>query len=298
MTASSPASVPPSTTRRGRWLQPGFLLAAGILAFSAVGLNVAVSALQLHFKKAPVPPARELASIPAHMGSWVQVSQDEPLDHAVQEMLGTDLYVFRDYVDSTKVSPDELAAFDGKDSQQRKQMLGALQAHAPEAVVNCAVTYYTGMVDTVAHIPERCYVADGYLPSSHETLTWPLGPDFAGNDGGHSVDVEYINFEDQTAAGRVKTRVAYCFFADGVWESDSIAVRERLQDLRATHGFYSKVELRTTIPDHDVSAAVMRNFLTAALPQVQKCYPDWNSVEGRGVKVGSASPSAAAAVKS
>ncbi len=269
--------------------QPGFLLAAGILAFSAVGLNVAVSALQLHFKKQPVYPVADLSTVPARLGPWVQVSKDEPLDHAIQETLGTDLYVFRDYVDSRKVTPEELAAFDGKDSRERKDLVGRLQMARPDAVINCAVTYYTGMVDTVAHIPERCYVADGYQPSSHQTRTWDEGPAFAGNPGpggepSHDLDVEYINFEDQTGAARVTKRVAYCFFADGRWESDPIGVRERLQDLRSKHGFYSKIELMTIIPDADTCERVMRDFLAYALPPVQKCYPDWNSVEGHAVK--------------
>jgi hypothetical protein len=266
--------------RRSRWLQPGFLLAAGILAVSAVGLNVAVSALQLHFKKQPVYPVQDLASIPKQLGPWVQVSVDEPLDHELQDTLGTSLYVFRDYVDTRRASAAELAAFEGKDSAERKSLAAKLQLAKPEAVINCAVTYYTGMVDTVAHIPERCYVADGYQPSSHQVLGWDLGPSFAGNDGSHNLDVEYINFEDQTDAGRVTKRVAYCFFVDGRWECDSIGVRERLQDLRATHGFYSKVELMTAgIPDAGASARVMADFMASAVPQVAKCYPDWDRVE-------------------
>ena len=268
--------------RRSRWLQPGFLLAVGILAASAVGLNVAVSALQLHFKKLPVYPVRELATIPKQLGPWVQVSTDEPLDHDVQETLGTNLYVFRYYVDTRKVSPAQLAAFDGKDSQERQNLADQLQQQQPEAVIKCDVTYYTGMVDTVAHIPERCYVASGFQPDSHEVLSWNLGPAFAGNDGSHRLDVAYINFVDATEAARLTHRVAYAFFCDGRWECDSIGVRERLQDLRATHGFYSKIELMTLVPDHDRCAAVMADFLAAALPQVSKCYPDWNRVEGGG----------------
>ena len=164
-------------------------------------------------------------------------------------------------------------------------MADRLQQARPDAVLKCDVTYYTGSADTVAHIPERCYVADGYLASSHDTLTWPLGPDFAGNNGDHKLDVEMIHFEDQTGAARATKRtVAYFFIADGHWESDSIGVRERLQDLRATHGFYSKVELMTDDLDRDACSAVMTDFLTYAQPQVSKCYPDWNRVEHGDVK--------------
>jgi hypothetical protein len=273
----------PSTARRSPWLRPAFLLAVGILSVSAVGLNVAVSALQLHFKKAPVYPARDLATIPKQLGPWVQVSIDEPLDHELQDTLGTDRYVFRDYVDTRRATAEELARFDGKDSAERKSIALELQRAKPDAVIDCAVTYYTGMVDTVAHIPERCYVADGYQPDTHESLSWDLGPAFAGNGGSHQLDVSFINFVDTTEAARVTKRVAYTFFVDGQWEPDSIGVRERLQDLRATHGFYSKIELMTVIPDHDRCAAVMTDFLSAAVPQVAACYPDWAAVE-RGTR--------------
>ncbi len=267
--------TPPTVRRR----QPGFLVAAVILGVSAVGLNVAVSRLQLHFKKVPVEPARDLSTIPARLGPWVQVSKDEPLASDVQEMLGTKQYVFRDYVDTRLVTPAELAEFDGKDSDERRELARRVQLGRPEAVINCAVTYYTGMVDTVAHIPERCYVANGYLPGGHQTLTWDLGPGFAGNGGGHSLDVESISFTDPTEVGQ-GVRVAYCFFCDGQWESDSIGVRERLQDLRSTHGFYSKVELKMDVADAGRCAERMRDFLASAVPPIAACYPDWAAVEG------------------
>jgi hypothetical protein len=142
-------------------------------------------------------------------------------------------------------------------------------------------------VDTVAHIPERCYVADGYQPSeTPETAMWDMGPGRLGSSpGGHDkIAVRYLNFEDQTGAKRVTKRVAYFFFANGVYESDPLSVRQTLQDLRARHGFYSKVELMTIIPDHDRCAKVMSGFLASVMPEVEKCYPDWNSVENPGVK--------------
>ncbi len=267
------------TRRPNRWRQPAFLLAAGILAFSAVGLNVAVSRLQLHFKKQPVPLARDLSTLPARLGPWVQVSHDEPLAHDVEETLGTKQYVMRYYADTRLLSPADLAEFDGKDSVQRDGLAQQLQLDRPGAVIKCDVTYYTGMVDTVAHIPERCYEASGYVPDDRQTVPLDLGPGFAGNDGGHRLDVACLNFQDSSGASRGARRVGYCFFCDGRWESDSIGVRRRLQDLRATHGFYSKVELALPGLGAEAAAARMADFLAAALPQVQACYPDWAAVE-------------------
>jgi hypothetical protein len=292
---------------KNKWLQPGFLIAVGILAVSAVGLNGAVAWLKLSFLKQPVPLKMELTTLPEQMGDWLQVSKDEPLDHELQETLGTDKYVFRDYV-NVKVldwmdlirlgakrgsdKDDSITAavhsiFDGKGSHERKALVGALQAMRPDAVMNLAVTYYTGKVDTVAHIPERCYVADGYQPSeTPETLLWDMGPGRLNGKPGEErpIAVRFLNFEDQTGAKRLTKRVAYFFFANGVYESDNLSVRQTLEDLRARHGFYSKVELMTSIPDHDQCAKVMSGFLTSVMPEVEKCYPDWNSVEHPGVK--------------
>jgi len=270
-----------SNATKTKWMQPGFLIVVIVLALSAVGLNVAVSALQLKFKKDPVPLKQELSTLPATIGDWVQVSKDEPLDHELQSTLATDKYVFRDFVNRTLVSPVDLAKFDGLGSRERKDLVGQIQAAKPDAVISLALTYYTGMVDTVAHIPERCYVADGYQPSdTPETLSWDMGAGRLGKTAGDpKIDVRFINLEDQTGARRVTKRVAYFFFANGRYESDPLSVRQTLQDLRAKHGFYSKVELMAIIKDHDHCADVMSSFLKSAMPEIEKCYPDWDSVE-------------------
>jgi hypothetical protein len=270
-------------------LGSGFIVAIAILFVSAVTLNVAFGWLNLTFTKVAVPLAKPLASIPKQMGPWLQVSKDEPLDKEVQDALATTHYIFRDYVDTRLVSKSVLAEFDGKGSNERKALVGRLQMVQPDAVVNLAVTYYTGLVDTVAHIPERCYVADGFQPSTFETVNWNVGPLVVANgptlgEAHPKLQLRFINFEDQTGAGRVTRRVAYCFFTDGHFESDPVGVRTTLADLRTKHGFYSKIELMTIIPDHDRCERVLSDFLTSAMPEIQKCYPDWNSVEYPGVK--------------
>jgi hypothetical protein len=266
-----------------KWMQPGFVIAVAILAVAAIGLNGAVSALQLHFKKLPVPLKMDLSSLPEKMGDWVQVSKDEPLDKEIQDSLATDHFIFRDYVNTKLVSKQELAFFNGKGSKERKALFTQIQAINPKAAINMGVTYYTGLVDTVAHIPDRCYIADGFEPSEYETPAWNLGSNHLGDKPDSPIGVRFINFEDQTAAGRVTRRVAYFFFVNGNYASDPLDVRKSLQNLRYKHGFYSKIELMTILKDHDECQKVMSNFLTAALPEIEKCWPDWNQVEGGGV---------------
>jgi hypothetical protein len=278
--------------------QPAFVAAVVVLAVAAAGLNVAVEAMQLHFKKLPVPLARSLATLPADLGPWHQVSKDQPLDAEMQQALGTDQYIFRDYVDTRRVSAplvrqlEELQAQLAKATEPRDverhqrewgQLLGGIRGRDPRAVINLAVTYYTGLVDTVAHVPDRCYVADGYQPTTYDDGAWPIAP------GGGIVPVRFINFEDQANQTSVTKSVAYFFHVNGHFESSPLGVRRSLQNLFEKRGYYAKVEVLTILDNRDESAAVMTDFLSSALPEVQKTLPDWDAV-----RRGEAAPTATA----
>ena len=269
---------------RRRWQPSGFAVAAGLLTASAVGLNVAVAHLQLAFLKQPVPLAQPLDTVPAKVGHWVQVSKDEPLDHAVQETLGTDVYIFRDYANAQVVPAADLARFDGLEANARKRLVADLQQRYPDAVVSVAVTYYTGKVDTVAHVPERCYMADGWDASASETVDLSLGDSFHGNGGAHTVKASLLTFQDRTDAARSTRQVGYFFLADGEYLPDPVSVRRKLQDLFVKSAFYSKVEFAATIPDRDRCERVMADFLSDLMPDVQRCYPDWNAVVAGNAK--------------
>ena len=147
--------------------QPSFVVAFVVLLLAAVSLNATTQFLQLHFKKLPVPLAQSLETIPTTVGSWVNVMKDQ-LSDDVQQELGTEKYIMRCYVDTSVVSKDDLLAFEGKDNVGRMVELGKLRDKyhrtIDSAIISFAVTYYTGKADTVAHIPERCYTADGYEP--------------------------------------------------------------------------------------------------------------------------------------
>src|SRR5438034_3684808 len=99
-TSSSQPSIGSVVARVFR--QPSFVVVVVILLAAALGLNTAVGYLQLHFKKEPVPLAKPLSVIPDRLGTWVQVSQDQALNKEFQDVLGTDQYIFRDYVDESK----------------------------------------------------------------------------------------------------------------------------------------------------------------------------------------------------
>jgi hypothetical protein len=261
--------TPVASSFQRAFKQPAFVLATVVLAVAAIGLNTAVARLQVHFKKSPLPLRHDLSTIPGQFGKWVQVSVDQPLDKELQDTLGTDKYIFRDYIDtSVFTDPATVAGFTGKTHDERMELLAKLQTQHPEGVINCDVTYYTGLVDTVAHIPDRCYIASGYEPTDYIYPVWDLGPD-------RKIGVRFINFEDQTGPAQIARNVAYFFHVNGHYESDPEMVRARLQNLLEKYGYYAKVELMTAMTDQNRSAAVMQDFLRQALPGIEATFPDW-----------------------
>ncbi|MDP9172442.1 MAG: EpsI family protein [Planctomycetota bacterium] len=322
MTQNDVAQAEHSAPAR-RLLQPTFLIVSALLLIAAISLNAATQKMRLHFKKDPVPQPRDFHDLPPIMGDWLQVSEDEKLDRETEDVLGTDKYVYRDYVNvnqrgvdlllavargnpmappkaagasiDTVADQNELdirdkfkrASFEErvkmirdalklKTPADRKELVYMMQTAKPGGLMDVGLTYYTGLVDTVAHIPDRCYIADGYEPSDYQVPTWNLGTDAAGNPG--TLEVRFISFEDQTGSNRVPKFVAYVFNANGSYVSDPLAVRQTLQDLTKRYGYYAKIELMTIGKDPAVATDSMSSFLKAAKPQIETCFPDWKKL--------------------
>jgi Protein of unknown function (DUF3485) len=258
--------------------QPSFLVAFVVLLVAAVGLNAATQFMQLHFKKQPVPLARSLDNIPPALGTWMCVSKDQLADDVEQE-LGTNKYIMRYYVNTAVISSSDLVRFEGKDQKGRLEELAKLRAKykakADSAIISFAVTYYTGKADTVAHIPERCYTADGYEPTNAEERPWDLR-DKQSPDG--NLNVRYISFEDQAGTRRIMRNVAYLFHVNGAYTSDPTRVRIALQNLMQKYGYYSKVECMVESKDREAARESIQDFLRYALPEVEQCLPNWSKL--------------------
>lgn len=270
----------PAKKAQGVWgslAEAPFITTVLVLLVAAIGLNAAVLKLQLHFKKKPVPMRQAFKDVmPPVMGNWVQVGKDVTLDADYLAALGTDQFLFCQYVNATDVgrsAQDVYEEFKDLSFDDQRAKLAKLQQAYPSAVVSLALTYYTGKADTVAHIPERCYVADGFEPISPATLSWNLGS--------RGVEVRFISFDNQTSRTSQPCHVAYFFQVNGRYESSSLAVRRALQNLFERYGYYAKVELRSDAPDRAAAERSMRELLSAALPEAEKALPDWNQYQGR-----------------
>lgn len=299
MTSTAPAALPGRSGKRRLYLQPSFLAAVAVLGAAALGLNATTQALQVHFKKLPVPLRVKLDDpngVPATLGFWQKVTEQVSLNPDMQHELGTDQFVFRQYADTRRVPKDRLAELKDKDEKQQQQLLRKIMDEFPNSVVSLAVTYYTGLADRVTHVPDICMVAGGYRPASSKVVSDDNeGASFKLTEGGgeRHVPFRYINFEDETGRGQVPTRVVYFFHCNGTYEESPQAVRGKLQDLRERHGYYAKVELMITDfrsvgralsenaddPGAKASLEQMRDLIASALPEIERCLPDWAAVK-------------------
>ena len=326
---TAPAAPPAPSPWKAAFSSRGFLLAVGVLAVAAVGLNTVARSLEVYFKKLPVPLRHRLddqqAGVPTEIGKWVTVQRTSSLNEDVQHTLGTREFVFRTYVNSGVADPETVTKLvelgkeiegmsEENDAEARAKKvkeaewgaaLRRLQLEKPEAVMTFNVTFYTGMVDTVAHVPDRCMVADGYEPKDPRPVEVVAGTYADGSP--RAVQLQFATFEDQTGHGRVGRNVAYFFHCNGQYTPSAVAVRGKLQNLFEKHGYYAKVELMTDDPGRmdarsreegtKRSIAAMTDLLAVALPEIERCLPDWNAVKGTNGTSGSAAPTTQVASK-
>lgn len=207
----------------------------------------------------------------------------------VLESLGTRNYISRLYVK--------------KDS---------MQSGSPIVLdVHCA--YYTGMVDTVPHIPERCFVGGGMTLVS-SAVTVPIPIDLTRFPPDPTIDPAVIDPDTygmirrgrtgqwSTAPGvrsrmpfgfdKLKLRVTqyeqingsrvfsgYFFVANGWVASDTIQVRQQAFDLSADYAYYAKIQFTSsTVKSAEELGAYAADFLNEMAPEIMRRIPDWTSV--------------------
>jgi hypothetical protein len=258
------------------------------MAVGGLGFRLALAQLQVYLKKEPVELREPLDSIPATLGSWKQVGKDSVFSDALVEELGTRSYIDRFY------------ALDGDPSK------GVLQVHA---------AYYTGMIDAVPHIPERCWNANGLVmsgqpsvrPISLDRSSW----DLAGGAVQPGTGLRYPTAEIRDPVTRRTERVAlplgdlemtvtafqdprnprmtafggYLFIANGALTPSALAVRNLSFKLSDQYAYYCKLQFSASLPGtpeealrkfESMSADIMQNLL----PQLMRRLPDWPAIEG------------------
>lgn len=135
-TVPIPAPAPTSPARRGP-IRLAFVVSLVLLIGAAAGLSAAVSGLNWYTKKLPIQGAHACHWISPEVSSWGRAGSDVTMTPEILETLGTKNYVQRAMI---QTRPAE-----GKAAR----------------IVDFHLAYYTGMIDTVPHVPDRCFVTGG-----------------------------------------------------------------------------------------------------------------------------------------
>lgn len=267
-----------------------FAMALIVLGGSAAGMSAAIQSYGLHLQKKPIYPegGRTLLSLPRRTVSWFQIGQDEVVSAEVLDVLGTDNYVTRQYARASIENPDR-----------------------PD-VVNLHAAYYTGMIDTVPHVPDRCLVGAGWqiaqnlgaIPLPLDGSRWieltevpenlagqafttrlPNDPQYTDSPGlrvtlplnPHALSIRVTEFLSPDGQ---RLFAGYFFVANGGAVSSANGVRLLAFNLTTDYAYYLKIQISSTnAQSAEDLAAMAADLLDELLGELMRSVPDWVKVE-------------------
>lgn len=269
-----------------------FVAGLSVLVGSAAGLSFVVKALGAHLTKLPIQPANDAKQhgIPSDLrdfrndkSGWKQIGQDRDLSPEEIEELGTSDTISRFYV-----------------------RYGAGVSEGTRAAgVSLHTAYYTGMIDTVPHVPERCVTAAGTamdgsprevpVPIDMSLLTKDAAADPAKGDvyrmrnstinrsvrlprGIENLRMTVTPFKDNKTGKRFYA--GYFFIANGGVVSSANGVRLLAFRLQDDYAYYLKVQFTSSDCESEEGLGVLAGeMLNSLLPELALRVPDWVEVE-------------------
>jgi exosortase len=266
----------------------GFVILIGLLTTSAVALQVGVQALNVYLHKEAVYPRQDLAVIPSSLGPWKSVGEDSRFDKAGVEALGTDMYLSRNYSNPVSAAP----------------------------MVQLHIAYYTGQIDAVPHVPDRCMVAGGFIPLTAEPVTvsidvgdksWLLDAENE-LDGTQFPYVTKLNpvigkeeiihmplgeFEiritefSHPELGDDRVIAGYFFVANGKTTAYPEQIRLLAFNPASKYAYYCKVQFTIRGNQHftiDDYSEIVSDLSKELMPDIMACLPDWVEVTQQEIK--------------
>ncbi len=267
-------------------IRVAFVALIALMVVSAIGFRAGVSTLNLYLRKEPVALREALDTLPTKLGRWKRVGVDSRLGEAMTESLGTKLYLDRQY---------------------------ALGGDPSKGLVTVHIAYYTGMVDAVPHVPERCWGAAGLtmVDQPHDVVIpidrtqWDMSSGPVNQATGERYPVARVTnpvtrieekvllpigetamsvtiFQD---ANSPNTRLVggYLFVANGRVTPSPYVVRTYAFDLSSRYAYYCKVQFSALLPQGEGALELWTQFaselLTELLPPLMRRLPDWSTIE-------------------
>ena len=265
------------------------IVAMVILGASALSLGAYIEARQIQLTKKPIhaPEGLKFGAMPSRVPGWERRGTDKQVDGETLRELGTSNYLTRTYV---QTDPPE-----GEDPKR----------------ISLHMAYYTGTIDTVPHVPERCMVGAGwqiiesqrladvpitfdsddsalnlvrdtYVDPSYGTVWLKRDPDTGRRVrlplGIEDMQINVTSFRDDE--DRVRLYAGYFFIANGRVYSRAELVRLNAYKLENEYAYYAKIQFSTTdVGSADELAALAGDFLDASFHEIMRLLPDWVEVE-------------------
>jgi len=284
--------------------------AALALVLAGVGFRAAIAQLNIYLQKEPVPIREGLANIPSSLGPWRRVGEDQILSEAIVEELGTRQYLNRTFVRDARSESARSGA--GPGETPRRDQKGT------DAMIALHIAYYTGMIDAIPHVPERCWVAGGMVlvdgarivPLTLDTSAWgtskvppnrATGRPYQTADAFDSVlrrfvpvhvpvgefAIRAMEFQDEARPDQ-RMIGGYFFIANGRVTSSALDVRKLAFQRTDPYAYYTKVQFAMPARADDDRRwerfqEYTSEFLDELLPHLMRSLPDWPEVEARGV---------------
>lgn len=261
-----------------------FVAACVLMVAGGIGLTFAVNALSIYLRKEPVELRSSLSNIPASLDGWTMLG-DYRMSEAGTEELGTELYISRAYQSTTLPG---------------------------NPVVHFHLAYYTGMIDMVPHVPDRCMVAGGlqvtedprHLKIPIDRSQWKEDPEFTIDGepfllettkdwltGKEQVvrmprgdfELRTTEFQDPKTPD-MKVYAGYFFIANGRLTPTPGGVRLLAYKPSDKYAYYCKVQFTISGKqglDEEEFLAIVSEFFNPMLIDVMRCLPDWGEVQSQ-----------------
>lgn len=295
-----------------RRLLPALGAGCGMLLAGLIVQAAAIQVFGIALSKEALPLRHGFAlDFAGQAGDWQRIHQDPPEPKDIEDELGTKEYFNSYYINnaagynSSNVTPKTEKVLKGEKLVDLKGIEG------PGNVAKVHIAYYTGMLDTVPHVPDKCWIVAGqqlvyrelhtltltradYQPdpehpghvladsTGYETPTRVRIPGKSiGTDPGTgqtTVQVPAIVFTGQSAEGQRSTAL-YFFLANGQAIASSNDVRFSF-NLTDQYSYYCKVEVMFPgVNDPDEVQAYAEDVLSDLLPEIMAALPDWTEVQ-------------------
>ena len=277
--------------RFNRGIVTAYVAALLVLLGGAIGFREVIRNLDYYLMKKPVPLRKSLDGIPRQLGDWEQIGKDQAFGAAEIESLGTDKVLSRQY----------RRKIDGKTVD-----------------IDLHIAYYTGKIDDVPHVPERCWATAG--------LTQTVAPEKVDIDlgGNWSIDEEMLNSatgepypfvrQPHPITGAMNTIFmpagdivmqatefqndkkpderlvgGYFFIANGRVTPSAFGVRALAFNRTDEYAYYCKVQINLAGKAQrereifDQFGGISSDFLEQLMPELMTRLPDWPEIEANGL---------------